>query len=103
MAKRTGGFTVGEIAKLVYSCSGRIPVGAEVEVVEPLLPRKDLDIGGPKRCYGVSYEGHPETLYVTPDQLRKLDPPGDPSMLVQWSDCPWQPGREHSRKDAAPR
>jgi hypothetical protein len=90
MAKRNPTFLVGEIAKIVYSRTGRIPVGAEVEVVEPLRLQKDLD-PGPKRCYGVSYEGNPETLYVTPDQLRKLDPPGHPLTLVQWSACPWQP------------
>jgi hypothetical protein len=102
MAKRKGGgFLVGEIATLVYSQSGRVPVGAEVEIAEP-LGRHDTD-GGVIRGYGISYAWHPYTLYVTPDQLRKLDPPGDSSTLVQWSECPWQPAHEHNRKESVPR
>jgi hypothetical protein len=102
MSKRNPTFLVGEIAKIVYSRTGRLPVGAEVEVVEPLRHCENLDTG-PKRCYGVSWEGDIETLYVTPDQLRKLDPPGDPLTLVQWSECVWQPRHERSRKETATR
>jgi hypothetical protein len=89
-------FEVSEIAMHVYSTSGIIPVGAEVEIVEPLKRRDDVD-GPVTRYYGVSYEGHAGTLYSMPDQLRKLDPPGDPSTLVQWSECPWQPKEAATR------
>jgi hypothetical protein len=109
MAKRNPIFQVGEIVTHVYSASGRIPPGAEVEIVGPLMLRDIEGVActrgyGVMRCYIVSYEGHPDIeFYSTPDQLRKLDPPGDPLTLVQWSECPWRPSHEHSRKETAPR
>jgi hypothetical protein len=109
MAKRNPIFHVGEIVTNVYSNSGLIPDGAEVEIIGPLMLRDLEGVAnsrgyGVRRCYIVSYEGHPDTdFYAKPDQLRKLDPPGDPLTLVQWSECPWQPSHEHSRKGTAPR
>ena len=97
MAKRHPIFLVGEIVTKITP--GHIPHGAEVEIIGPLMVR-DLEaegvpnFTGPRvqRCYIVSWEGQPDIdFYVGPEKLRKLDPPGDPLTLVQWSDCPWQP------------
>jgi hypothetical protein len=82
-------FRIGEIVTLVYSRSGLVPPGAEIEIAEPLRRRRVK--GKIERSYGVAFAGYPRPLYVIPDQIKKRDRPDDLLTLVPWSACLWQP------------